>query len=112
VFFGVATLVIGLSWRPLGGIVELSTLAGALLGASLLPAICVGLGGRQVTARAAGASVVLGLFGAIAGKLAPGVLGVRSPWLQDIFVGLAAASLPLLPGLLARARPASAPVAR
>jgi Na+/pantothenate symporter len=102
--FGAATLVLALSWRPLGGIVELSTLAGALLGASLLPAICVGLGGRQVTARAAGASVVLGLLGAIAGKLGPGVLGVRSPWLQDIFVGLVAASLPLLPGLLGRAR--------
>ncbi len=103
--FVTATVVLALSWRPLGGIVELSTLAGALLGASLLPAICVGLGARRVSARAATLSVVLGLVGAGAGKLGPGVLGVKSPWLQDIFVGLVAASLPLLPGLLsARAR--------
>ncbi|UQA57896.1 sodium:solute symporter family protein [Polyangium aurulentum] len=102
--FAVATLVLALSWRPLGGIVELSTLAGALLGASLLPAICAGLGGRQVPARAAALSVVFGLVGAIAGKLAPAALGVRSPWLQDIFVGLLLATLPLLPSLLRRPR--------
>ena len=102
--FAVATLVLALSWRPLGGIVELSTLAGALLGASLLPAICAGLGARRVPARTAALSVVLGLAGAIAGKLAPAALGVRSPWLQDIFVGLLAATLPLLPSLLRRPR--------
>jgi Na+/proline symporter len=95
--FLVSTAVLVLSFRPLGGIVELSTLAGALLGASLLPAICAGLFSRSVSSRAAFLSVVFGLVGALAGKLVPVALGVRSPWLQDIFVGLVLAVLPLLP---------------
>jgi Na+/proline symporter len=97
--FLVATLTLVLSFRPIGGVVELSVLAGALLGASLLPAICVGLFDFPVPARAALLSVLLGLAGAILGKIVPAALGLRSPWLQDIFIGLLLSSLPLVPYL-------------
>nr|WP_275939177.1 sodium:solute symporter family protein [Polyangium spumosum] len=108
ILFLVATLVLALSFRPLGDIVSLSTLAGALLGASLLPLLCVGLFGPPIPPRVALWSLTLGLVGALAGKLAPRALGLRSPWLQDIFVGLLLATLPLaVHGLFDRRRPAS-----
>ena len=114
ILFLVATLVLALSFRPLGDIVSLSTLAGALLGASLLPLLCVGLfvppTGPSIPPRVALLSLGLGLAGALVGKLAPAALGVRSPWLQDIFVGLLLATLPIAVHLLlVRRRPISVP---
>ncbi|MDI1475505.1 sodium:solute symporter family protein [Polyangium sp. y55x31] len=97
ILFLVATLVLALSFRPLGDIVSLSTLAGALLGASLLPLLCVGLFvDAPIPPRVALVSLTLGVLGALAGKLGPKALGLRSPWLQDIFVGLLLATLPLV----------------
>ncbi|MDI1443991.1 sodium:solute symporter family protein [Polyangium sp. 6x1] len=97
ILFLVATVVLLLSFRPLGDIVSLSTLAGALLGASLLPLLCVGLFvAAPIPPRVALLSLTLGLVGALAGKLGPKALGLRSPWLQDIFVGLLLATVPLV----------------
>jgi solute:Na+ symporter, SSS family len=96
----VATVALALSFRPLGGIVALTTLSAALLGASLLPVLCVGFTKLNVTASRAALSISAGFVGAVAGKLAPALLGVRSPWVQDIFVGLLASSLVLAPSLL------------
>ncbi len=94
-----ATASLLLSIRPLGGIIELTTFAGALLGAALLPAIGVGLTSREIPARAVLASIAFGCAGAVAGKLLPDLVGIRSPWFQDMFVGLAASTLALLPSL-------------
>jgi SSS family solute:Na+ symporter len=96
----VTTLALLLSFRPLGSIIALTTLAASLLGATLLPAICVGFTRREVPASRIALSVSAGFLGALAGKLSPVVLGVRSPWVQDIFVGLWASSLVLAPSLL------------
>ncbi|EYF02499.1 sodium:solute symporter family protein [Chondromyces apiculatus] len=102
----VSTVVLLMSFWPLGGVVELATLSGALLGAALLPTICVGLTRLEVPASAALASVLAGLVGALGGKLLPAALGIRSPWLQDVFVGIAASTLVLIPWLLTRPRAA------
>lgn len=97
----VTTLALLLSFRPLGGIIALTTLSAALIGATLLPAICVGFTRLEVPPFRIGLSIGAGFLGAIAGKLAPALLGIRSPWVQDIFVGLLASSLVLAPSLLA-----------
>jgi Na+/proline symporter len=94
----VATLALLLSFRPLGGVITLTTFAGALVGAALLPALLVGLHGLALDTRSIAASVVLGALGTAVGAAGRSLLG--SPWLQDTFVGLLCAILPLLPGLL------------
>ncbi|MEK6606724.1 MAG: hypothetical protein AABZ30_03600 [Myxococcota bacterium] len=99
---GIATLALALSLRPIGGIIALTTFAGALIGAALLPAICVGLTKATVPTRAVAVSVVVGAAGAVVGRVAPDLLGVRSPWVQDVFVGLAASTLALVPSLVRR----------
>jgi SSS family solute:Na+ symporter len=97
----VTTLALLLSFRPLGGIIALTTLSAALTGATLLPAICVGFTRLEVPPSRIALSIGAGFLGAVAGKLAPAALGIRSPWVQDIFVGLLASSLVLAPSLLA-----------
>ena len=105
--FVTATIVLALSIRPLGSIIALTSFAGALI-AAFLPAVVVGLAGREVPARAAIASVVLGVAGAVVGKTLPMAFpALESPWFQDVFVGLALATLALLP--TARTRPRSLP---
>ena len=90
--FGVTTVALLLSLRPLGGIIALTAFAGALLGSTLLPAICVGFTRAPVPARGVFLSICAGFVGAIVGKLAPGAIGIKSPWFQDIFIGLLASS--------------------
>jgi len=85
---GAATVALLLSIRPLGGIIRLTTFAGALLGASLLPALVVGMFELRVPTRVVVTSVVAGLVGAVLGALGPSV-GLTSPLVQDVFVGLA-----------------------
>jgi solute:Na+ symporter, SSS family len=96
----VTTLALLLSFRPLGGIISLTTFSAALLGATLLPALCVGFTRRRIPASSVALSIGAGFVGALAGKLAPVALGIRSPWVQDIFVGLLASSIALAPSLL------------
>lgn len=101
VLAAIATIALGLSFRPLGGIIALTTLSAALLGSALLPALCVGFTKLEITASRVGLSIGAGIAGAVAGKLAPAALGVRSPWVQDIFIGFLLSSLVLAPSLLA-----------
>lgn len=104
-----ATLALALSFRPLGGIIELTAFAGSLLGAALLPSIAIGLTGSPVSARAVSISVAAGVIGTLGGKFLPGLLGIRSPWVQDVFIGLAASSLALVPWVRGQGGSASAP---
>jgi Na+/proline symporter len=101
----VATVALLLSIRPLGGVVALTTFAGSLLGATLLPAIVVGFTRIPIPARSVAISIVAGFAGALAGKLAPGALGVQSPWVQDIFIGLLASSIALVPSVITARTP-------
>ena len=92
----VATGVLLLSLRPLGGIIELTTFSGALVGSALLPAIVVGLRSRDAIPSAViAASIVAGSVACVAGKFLPQALDTGSPWLRDIFVGLTASTLVL-----------------
>ncbi|MBI2892861.1 MAG: sodium:solute symporter family protein [Deltaproteobacteria bacterium] len=93
-----ATAALAVSLRQLGGIIGLTTFAGAVVGAALTPTIIVALAGRPPPRRRALASMALGLAGAAAGRW----LSERGsgPWLQDTFLGLAAATLPIAIGLL------------
>lgn len=85
-----------LSLRPIAGIIRLTTFAGALLGAGLLPTIVAGLAGWKVSPRTALASVVGGALGAVVG--AAGAGRVATPWFQDVLVGLVFAIVPLAIG--------------
>lgn len=93
-----ATLALAASQRPLGGIIGLTTFAGAVVGATLTPTIVAGLAGAPPPRRRALASMLLGLLGAALGRLATERGG--GPWLQDTFLGLAAASAPVVIGHL------------
>lgn len=105
----VATIALLFSIRPLGDVVALTTFAGSLLGATLLPAIAVGFTRIPISARSVAISIGAGFAGALAGKLAPGALGVQSPWVQDIFIGLLASSIALAPSVLRAPPPGRAP---
>lgn len=103
---GTATLVLALSFRPLGGIIELTTFSGALVGASLLPTIVLGLATRApVPVPVVASSVLAGCAGAVLGKLSAR-FGLTSPWFQDIFVGLTA-SIAILAAHVLRGRPST-----
>lgn len=91
---GFATVALGISQWPIGGIIELTTFAGALVGAALTPTIVAGLAGVPPSKGRALASIALGLGGAVAGKVLSGRGG--GPWVQDTFLGLAASTLPLV----------------
>ena len=95
-----ATVALALSIRPLGGIIRLTTFAGALLGAALLPALCAGLFEIRVSRRAVALSIGAGLAGAVLGALGPR-FGVASPLFQDVFVGLGLSTGVLAVGALA-----------
>ncbi len=107
VLLGVATVAVVLAIRPPGGIIRLTTFAGALVGASLLPGIVAGLGGARVSARAVHASVVAGVAGTFGALALAKLGGVRAAWNQDVFLGLlsATAALGLVHGLDRRAAP-------
>jgi solute:Na+ symporter, SSS family len=98
------TLVLLLSFRPLGSVIALTTLAASLLGATLLPSICLGFTRLEVKASNIAISMVAGFLGALAGKLAPELLHVRSPWVQDIFLGLLLSSITLALSVITRRR--------
>jgi len=97
---GFSSLALVLSIRPLGGIIRLTTFAGALVGASILPAIVVGLAGIRVPPRAVLASVAMGATGAVLGFVLSG--RVPTPWVQDVTVGLVFAVAPLAIAALQR----------
>lgn len=107
--FVVTTAALLLSLRPIAGIIALTSFAGALLGSTLLPAICVGLTRVEIPAKSVVVSVCVGFAGALAGRFAPGAFGLRSPWIQDIFLGLLASSITLAPPLWAARRASVAP---
>ena len=104
---GAATVALLLSIRPLGGIIRLTTFSGALLGATLLPALCAALFAIRVPARAVSASIAAGLAGVLLGALGPR-LGIASPLFQDVFVGLAFSTVTLAIGAAARPGPVPA----
>jgi hypothetical protein len=103
VLFAAATLALLVSFRPIGGVIVLTTFAGSLLGAALLPALLAGLAKLPPPPGVALASVAAGALGALAGAGGRTLWPDASPWLQESFVGLACATLPLVPWL-ARAR--------
>ncbi len=90
---------------PPDGIIPLTTLAGALVGASLLPSVAAGLFELRVGPRAVLASISAGATGSIFGYLASKKLAIwgggkllESPWCQDVLVGLACATAALAAG--------------
>jgi Na+/pantothenate symporter len=104
--FGVTTAALLLSLRPLGGIIALTSFAGALLGGALLPAIVAGLFRVEVSARAVTLSIAAGFAGAVLGRVGPEVFGIKSPWFQDVFIGILASSAALAPSAWAARRAA------
>lgn len=102
--FGVTTAALLLSLRPLGGIIALTSFAGALLGGALLPSIVAGLFRIEVSARAVMLSILLGTAGTALGRVGPEVFGIKSPWFQDVFIGMIASTAALAPSAWAARR--------
>jgi len=100
ILFVVATVTLLLSIDPPGDIISLTTFAGALVGGSLVPAIVVGLGKRQVPAVVIGLSVVLGAAAATLSIALNKLELVASSWNQDVFAGLGSATAVILLWLL------------
>lgn len=100
-----AVVAVLIAARPPDGIIPLTTLAGALVGASLLPSVAAALFGLRVGPRAVLASISSGAAGSVFGYLASKKLAiwggrplVESPWCQDVLVGLVCATAVLALG--------------